>query len=84
MSAERESGSRASGKGKRRRNDADVEGGSSSSSGRAVRHANIKHRASAAVVSGLERRLQEVREGTTSVESGGTTWFERGEGGGVT
>ena len=55
------------------------------SGGRAARHANnIKHRASAAVVSGLERRLQEVREGMMGAGSGGITWFERGEGGGVT
>ena len=81
MNAEQREGSRASGKGKRKRN---VESGSSSSGGRAVRHANVKHRASAAVVSGLERRLQEVQEGMMGVERGGTNWFERGEGGGVT
>ena len=55
------------------------------SGGRAARHANnIKHRASAAVVSGLERRLQEVREGMMGAGSGGINRFERGEGGGVT
>ena len=80
-SAERGDGSRASGKGKRKRCD---ESGSSSGSRRAERNANVKHRASAAVVSELERRLQEARGEVMGVESGGSTWFERGEGGGVT
>ena len=79
--AELRDSSRASGKGKRKRN---VESGSGSSSGRAVRHSNIRNRASAAVVSGLERRLQQVQTGMMGADSGGTTWFERGEGGGVT
>ena len=81
MSAERGDGSRASGKGKRKRS---AESGGSSGSGGAMRNANVKHRASAAVVSELERRLQEAKGGVMGVESGGSTWFERGEGGGVT
>ena len=47
------------------------------------RHAGIQHRASAAVVSALEQRMQQVEYGRGKEGSGGA-WYERGEGGGVT
>ena len=50
---------------------------------RAKRNAGVQNRASAAVVSALERRMQQVEYGRGE-GGGGGTWFERGEGGGVT
>ena len=44
----------------------------------------VMHRASAAVVGSLEKRMQEVGDGSWEMGRSGSTWFERGEGGGVT
>ena len=80
--------------GKRVRGTANVDTGSKSGSGgrrvatssdrkRVKRNAGVQNRASAAVVSALESRMQQVEYGRGK-GGGGGTWYERGEGGGVT
>ena len=78
--AEAGEGSGMGSSGRRKGRRSAEKGGGSGTKGRGA----VMYRASAAVIGSLERRMQDAGNGSQGMERSGSTWFERGEGGGVT